>query len=636
MPFGDLVIMILEILTMLFIGINLGSLWNEIPNLIIAFTTGILLLGFVSKKIPYQSIIKIILLFISILLIRTSFQKVSSAEAAISFVLVLSALKFWELQSENDHFNMFLILCLSEAGIFLLNPSFVLFVLGSFKVLFYFYYILKLRKYDLSSLSFKRLFILIFPSVLFSLILFYTFPRFTQGFLNTAGNLPQTQSGFSETIDIKNLGPMNLSNKRVFKVYLNKSSLKPSVNIYWRQSVLWDYYDGTWRKGERNLRLNQDAVQKLETSLQNSKNESLRFVIDDSLGTELITLDDVQSIITTTDLDFRPVYFYDRTIRSSSSLRPMIQYETQMGDRDGDLNRYINPLMLKKSTRIKLSPNLIPEIQKKYLSEIQDNDSNEIKIQKISAAFLKNNFVYSLNPPTYSSTESFLLDGKSGYCSHFASAFATLTRLSGVPTRLVSGYLGSEYNNFDHSLIVKELDAHVWIEVFLPPRGWTKIDPTELVSPARIQLSAEDFNGRQGNSFVFPKITFLNSAGLWVDAINSRFNETLFGYDQNAQEKFFQIGFLKKVKIHNLFIGSFFLIIVLYLFFYSLFKRRLSPQKKRYEKFLKEMKRYGFEKASYETASQFMARCLLNNELDSKYIKQETEAFIQLEYGKSP
>lgn len=624
--------MSLEILTMIFIGTNLISLWGEIPNLIIFFALGVLFLGFFSKRLPYQSVLKVILLFISILLIRASFQKVSSAEAAISFVLALSALKFWELQGENDHFNMFLILCLSEAGIFLLNPSFVLFVLGSLKILFYFYYILKLRKYDLSSLSFKRLFILIFPSVLFSLVLFYTFPRFTQGFLNTAGNLPQIQSGFSETIDIKNLGPMNLSNKRVFKVYLNKSSLKPSVNIYWRQSVLWDYYDGTWRKGERNLRLSLEAVQQLEKNLQDVSAESLRFVIDDPVGTELITLDQPQSIIKNTDLEFRPVYFYDKSIRSPTNLRAMVQYEAFLGK--NELNQIIDPLMLKKSTRIKLDPKLIPDIQKKFLSSIDEGDSAEIKVQKISEAFSKNNFIYSLNPPPYSSTENFLLSGKSGYCSHFASAFATLTRLSGIPTRLVSGYLGSEYNNFDHSLIIKELDAHVWIEVYLQQSGWTKIDPTELVNPARIQLSAEDFNNQQGQAFAFPKISFLNSAGLWIDAINSRFNESLFGYDQNAQENFFQIGFLKNIKVHNLFIVSFLLIIATYLIFFSFFKKNLPPHKKRYEKFLKKMKRFGLEKASYETATQFMERCLHNKELDSKYIKQETEAFIQLQYEK--
>lgn len=622
--------MSLEILTSLFIGINLFSLWGEIPNIIIFYAISVVGLGFWAKKIPYQAVIKILLLFLSILLIRFSFQKVSSAEGAISFVLVLSSLKFWELKSDNDHFNMFLILGLSEAGIFLLNPSFMLFLMGSFKILFYFYYILKLRQYDLSSLSFKRLLLLILPSITFALILFYTFPRFTQGFLNTSGNLPQSQSGFSDVIDIRSLGPLNLSSKKVFKAYLDESDLKPSINLYWRQSVLWNYYDGSWRTGERNLRLKDDAESKKLKNLFNSKS-SLRFVMEGNFSQEFITLDGHQALLDEKELESKPIYYFDQTIRSRTNFKPLTQYHMQYGD--GPLNTYTDDFLQKKGSKIKIQETLKSEIQNKFLRDISPSDEGELKLQKLKSNFSKNQFLYSLTPPSYKSTEDFLLNGKAGYCSHFASAFGVLARMAGLPTRLVSGFLGSEYNNFDNSLIVKELDAHVWVEVYLEKSGWVRVDPTELVNPTRLQLSAQDFNNQQSDAFALPQFSAITSVGLWFDAINSRFNESLFGYDQDAQESFLQISFLKTIKVHNLFIGSFIFIISIYFIIFNFVKSSEPKHVLRYRRFLKQMKKYGAEKFPHETASQFMERCLLNSNIPDNIIREESLLYINKQYS---
>lgn len=614
--------MSLQILTAIFINLNLVSLWNELPSLILAFTFSLVIFGYFFRHHSWQKPLKIILLFLVIISLRVSFQKVSSAEAAISFVLMLSALKFWELESFSDHFNMFLILCLAEAGVFLLNPSFTVFLFGSIKIFFYFYYILKIQNYDLSSLSIKRLFILIVPSIVFAFVLFYTFPRFTQGFLNTATNFNIQQTGSSNNIDIRNLGPLNLSSKKVFKVYLQDSKLKASPDLYWRQSVLWDYFDGEWRSGERNL-----EIKDLSTySIMPSNLGALKVVFSDGGTFEYITPNQYQGFIIEEAGQPKTNYFSDRTIRSRIPFKPLEQYNLLYGE--ASLRNYIEPLMLKKATKLRMSENSVTAIKKKYFNNISSSDTEDVVLQKLKTNYLKNNFSYSLSPPSYRSDEDFLLNGKLGYCSHFASSFAILSRIAGLPTRLVSGYLGSEYNAFDNSLIVKELDAHVWLEIYLKDRGWIHFDPTELVTPDRLLLSASDFNEIQVGGIGFPKIPFLASAGMWLDALNSKFNETIFGYDRSAQEEFFNLNSLKNIKPQNLFIICFILFGLIYFIYLTYFKTPKAKHLIRYHHFLKLMREHQLIKMPHETALAFRDRCLENESISHDLVRQETELFI--------
>ncbi|HET8759580.1 MAG TPA: transglutaminase domain-containing protein, partial [Nitrospiria bacterium] len=78
----------------------------------------------------------------------------------------------------------------------------------------------------------------------------------------------------------------------------------------------------------------------------------------------------------------------------------------------------------------------------------------------------------------------FLFDRRSGYCEHFASAMAVMLRAVGVPTRLVTGFLVQEWNAVGKYAIVRQGDAHAWVEAYLPNSGWTRFDPTPPVPPA--------------------------------------------------------------------------------------------------------------------------------------------------------
>lgn len=81
----------------------------------------------------------------------------------------------------------------------------------------------------------------------------------------------------------------------------------------------------------------------------------------------------------------------------------------------------------------------------------------------------------------------FLLWHREGNCEYFASAAAVLARAAGVPARVVGGYRVGEFNALGGFHVVRERNAHAWIEVWSGGR-WVTVDPTpERAIPANLQ-----------------------------------------------------------------------------------------------------------------------------------------------------
>ncbi|HXO22076.1 MAG TPA: transglutaminase domain-containing protein, partial [Thermoanaerobaculia bacterium] len=74
--------------------------------------------------------------------------------------------------------------------------------------------------------------------------------------------------------------------------------------------------------------------------------------------------------------------------------------------------------------------------------------------------------------------DDFLFRYKSGHCEYFASAMVLMLRSQGIPARLVTGFLGGEYNPFEGYTIVRNSNAHAWVEAYLAGEGWRIFDPT--------------------------------------------------------------------------------------------------------------------------------------------------------------
>jgi transglutaminase-like putative cysteine protease len=115
------------------------------------------------------------------------------------------------------------------------------------------------------------------------------------------------------------------------------------------------------------------------------------------------------------------------------------------------------------------------------------------RVEAVLQRFRRENYVYTLNPPLLGSdaVDGFLYGSRAGFCEHYAGAFVFLMRAAGVPARVVTGYQGGELNPLDGYVTVRQSDAHAWAEVWLPRRGWVRVDPTAAVAPERVRHGLE-------------------------------------------------------------------------------------------------------------------------------------------------
>lgn len=72
----------------------------------------------------------------------------------------------------------------------------------------------------------------------------------------------------------------------------------------------------------------------------------------------------------------------------------------------------------------------------------------------------------------------FLLSSRRGFCQHFAGAMAVMLRSVGIPARVAVGYGTGRYDTERSAWVVLDRDAHSWVEVWFPGRGWLPFDPT--------------------------------------------------------------------------------------------------------------------------------------------------------------
>jgi hypothetical protein len=108
--------------------------------------------------------------------------------------------------------------------------------------------------------------------------------------------------------------------------------------------------------------------------------------------------------------------------------------------------------------------------------------------------YLQSHCRYALRVGRFRSQDpvaEFVFDKRRGYCEYFASAAALLLRLQGVPTRYVTGFSVRPANLVAGHYVVRESDAHAWIEAFLPGVGWTEADPTPAGDYAEVHGAAQ-------------------------------------------------------------------------------------------------------------------------------------------------
>lgn len=163
-------------------------------------------------------------------------------------------------------------------------------------------------------------------------------------------------------------------------------------------------------------------------------------------------------------------------------------------------------------------------------------------VDEVLQFFRKEPFRYTLEPPLLGrdAVDEFLFSTRAGFCEHYAGAFVMLMRAVGIPARVVTGYQGGEINPVDGFMSVRQSDAHAWAEVWLPGRGWVRIDPTAAVAPWRIERNLasglpQEFLGGLGRRLSLDS-GWLTAWRMNWDAVTNRWNQLVLNYSVERQK----------------------------------------------------------------------------------------------------
>ena len=361
---------------------------------------------------------------------------------------------------------------------------------------------------------------------------FIFFPRVAGQFWSLPGGDSAT-TGLSDELSPGSIDKLVSEYEPVFRVRFLGPTPPPEAR-YWRGPVLHDFDGFTWRRGR-----DAHAGPLLEMLGQPYR---YRVTLDPTNRSWIFALDVV-------DRAPRPDIFMaaDRQLKTAEPIGETTTYEAT----SHLVTRAQTPLDdSTRSVETRLPADRNPRALELARTLRAQAGSDADYVRRALDWFRDNGLLYSLEPEPTSldSVDSVLFDTKRGFCGHFASSYATLMRAAGIPARVVTGYLGGEYNPIGDYWIVRQSDAHAWTEVWLDPGGWTRIDPTAVVAPERLRAGAYD---------LLPDSQASAGVALWRSAWMTRVLRLWDGTNQWWREKVLdfnlesQFGFLRALGIES-------------------------------------------------------------------------------------
>ncbi len=129
----------------------------------------------------------------------------------------------------------------------------------------------------------------------------------------------------------------------------------------------------------------------------------------------------------------------------------------------------------------------ITERTRELAASIAAGADNAYDAARAVESWLRRNIVYDENiprpPADQDAVDWFLFELRRGYCTYSATAMVTLLRALGIPARLAAGFAQGEYAAELERFVVRERDAHTWVEVYFPNYGWVEFEPTSAQAP---------------------------------------------------------------------------------------------------------------------------------------------------------
>jgi protein-glutamine gamma-glutamyltransferase len=348
------------------------------------------------------------------------------------------------------------------------------------------------------------------------------------GYLQTMASQTDLVTGFSDTVNLGGIGKIQQSNNVVMHVQVLDGTL--SADQKWRGVALSDFDGRRWSNSIHEvsvaLPMHKSPIDlwlfrlngfPLFSSLHR---ETLRYLVHmEPIGSHVFFL-------ASTPIRVNGGYLKDVTVSANGSVTrsedagPIQVYEGEADQNDpAPLVRNSTSQDYPSAVReyLGLPPFLDPRIRALAADVTASAPSNYARARAIET-YLSSNLGYTLDLPGEETDPlaHFLFERKKGHCEYFASSMAIMLRTLNIPARVVNGFRGGEYNDVNHTYIIRARDAHSWVEVYFPEYGWMTFDPTPSASA-------------QADANVSSRLT------LYLDALQEMWREWIINYDFSRQ-----------------------------------------------------------------------------------------------------
>lgn len=307
-------------------------------------------------------------------------------------------------------------------------------------------------------------------ALLLTAAFFLIMPRTAFTFFGKSHAKGMRTSGFTDRVDFGSLGEIKLDPSVVMRIELERNLPPP---YYWRGKSL-DYFNGKlWQStvGERH-RTVKSGDEYLLGSYDKESAVGQRIYLEPIDSDIIFGLSEMKAIkvdsFFVSEDNANAVFLSRKAARRASYTAYSIVRSEVPGVRD---SRYLQlPSGMEKISHLALD----------ITAKAATDRERAILIER----YLKRNYTYSLTVASpqkgMNPIEDFIFYSMKGFCEHYATSMVLMLRCMGIPARIVNGFYGGEANEFGGYIIVRQSDAHSWVEALIDNR-WTRFDPTPPV-----------------------------------------------------------------------------------------------------------------------------------------------------------
>ena len=314
-------------------------------------------------------------------------------------------------------------------------------------------------------------------------VIFFLLPRVSAGYLSASTSANDLSTGFSDRVELGRIGQIQQSQTVVMHVQVDGDTVG-AMQLKLR-GVTLDSFDGKSWMNTRNkivLKRGPDAGFNLRgrDRLLHGRPVHYRVTMEPYLTEVFFLLAAPNSL----QGNYR--------ILAEDGAGDVFDLDTEhpVGVYEAD-----STLRIPASTGLRLpSTSVAPEVPPIYLQLPALDPRVEALAEQITARattsldkavaienYLRSHYGYTLELPSTAAADpiaNFLFVRRQGHCEYFASSMAVMLRSLRIPSRVVNGFAGGEFNDINSRYVLRASDAHSWVEAYIASVGWMEFDPT--------------------------------------------------------------------------------------------------------------------------------------------------------------